>query len=363
MSRQHCDDGFVYPRRRDLERRGGGSSGKRACLCLLTALVTVLLSALPGPALAVTPKKVPLRPIQGRLPAAPVTVDHPPVDQVGSFDNGPRSYGKVALTFDADMTPGMLEQLRNGQVRSWYNQEVRDILDAEKVPATIFLTGLWAQTYPDVARSLAADPLFEIGSHTYDHAAFRTPCYGLPGTADRTGEILTAGREIEATTGVTPALLRFPGDCYDASDVALARSLGMTVISGDVRGGDGFNNSPAVIAATVLRGVEPGSIVILHLHGGPNAPMTAPALRTIIVGIRQRGLGFGTVSDVLQRGTSARPVAPLTPAKVLGPVRETVLAPPAGTPPQVAMRELRERQPVLRPPRRLTGNVEEQLLP
>ncbi len=310
-----------------------------------------------------TTKKAVLPPVQGRLPVGPVTVDHPPVDQLSSFDNGPRSYGKVALTFDADMTPGMLQQLRSGQVRSWYNHDVRDILVAEHVPATIFLTGLWAQTYPDVARSLAADPLFEIGSHTHDHAAFRTPCYGLPGTADRTGEILTATREIQDVTGVAPSLLRLPGDCYDASDVALARSLGMAVISGDVRGGDGFNGSPDVIAATVLRGVQPGSIVILHLHGGPNAPMTAPALRTIIQGIRQRGLGFGTVSDVLQRGTAGRPAAPLTPAKVLGPVRDAVLTAPAGTPPQVAMRQLRERDPVLRPPQHITGNAEEQLLP
>jgi peptidoglycan/xylan/chitin deacetylase (PgdA/CDA1 family) len=317
----------------------------------------------PGPALAVTTKKVPLPPVQGRLPVPPVTVDHPPVDQVTSFDNGPRGYGKVALTFDADMTPGMLQQLRSGQVRSWYNQEVRDVVEAEHVPATIFLTGLWAQTYPDVARSLARDPLFEIGSHTHDHAAFRTPCYGLAGTADRAGEILTAEREIQDVTGVAPALLRFPGDCYDASDVALARSLGMTVISGDVRGGDGFNNSAAVIAATVLRNVQPGSIVLLHLHGGPNAPMTAPALRIIIEGIRQRGLGFGTVSDVLQRGQSARAVGRLTTAQVLEPVRDVVLAPPVGTPPQVAMRMLREREPVLRPPQGVTGNVKDQLLP
>jgi peptidoglycan/xylan/chitin deacetylase (PgdA/CDA1 family) len=116
------------------------------------ALAAVLL--LPAPAQAATPV------------ALMRTVDHPAVDGIAAFDNGSRQVAKVALTFDADMTPGMLAQLQSGQARSWYNREVRDILDAEGVRATIFLTGLWTQAYPEVARSLAEDPLFEIGNHT-----------------------------------------------------------------------------------------------------------------------------------------------------------------------------------------------------
>lgn len=272
---------------------------------------------------------------------APVTVDHPPVDGVTSFDNGPRNSGKVALTFDADMTPAMLQQLRSGQVHSWYNQEVRDILDSERVPATIFLTGLWAQTYPAIARSLAGDPLFEIGSHTHDHAAFRTPCYSLVPAGDRVAEITMAGREIEEATGLRPSLLRFPGDCWDRSDAALAASLGMTVISGDVRGGDAFNTSATAISNTVLRGIQPGSIVLLHMQGGPNAPMTAPALRTIIDGIRQRGLGFATVSELLQR-TPARVAAVRTSSEILLPLRAGLLGAPAGNP-QATLRLVRGR--------------------
>ena len=123
-----------------------------------------------------------------------------------------------------------------------------------------------------------------------------------------------AQEQIQAVTGVRPKLLRFPGDCYDRSDVALAQQKGLTVISGDVRSGDAFNTSAAAVAATVLRNLQPGSIVLMHIHGGPNAPMTAPALRMIIQGARARGLDFGTVSEVLGR-TVARPPRPeLTPA-------------------------------------------------
>lgn len=276
------------------------------------------------PAQARTPVPAPVR------TPAPVlrTVDHPAVDGIAAFDNGSRQAAKVALTFDADMTPGMFAQLQSGQVRSWYNREVRDILDAEGVRATIFLTGLWTQAYPDVARSLAQDPLFEIGNHTYDHAAFRLPCYGLPGTADRAGEIQRSADQIQVATGVRPGLLRFPGDCYDRSDAALANQLGETVISGDVRAGDAFNNSAAAVAATVLRGLQPGSIVVMHIHGAPNAPMTAPALRMVIPAARARGLSFATVSEVLGR-TASRPPPPVKSAEeVLRPLRVQLLAAP-----------------------------------
>ena len=301
---------------------------------LLLAALALAAAAWGQPlsALAVTP----VQPSAARAYSAPrpqalATVDHPPVDGVSSFDNGPRTGSEVALTFDADMTAGMLQQLRSGAVKSWYNAGVRQVLEENQVPATLFLTGLWAQAYPDVARDLAHDPLFEIGSHTYDHAAFRTPCYGLAQAGDRPGEITQAAAQIQAVTGVAPRLLRFPGDCYDRSDVQLAAGLGYRVISGDVRGGDAFNLSAVSIAATVLGALKPGSIVLLHMHGGPNAPMTAQALRLIIPAIRQRGLGFTTVSSLLGREAQARAPAatPKAGVELLAVLRAPRLRPPS----------------------------------
>lgn len=278
----------------------------------LAALFAVL-ALLPVPALAATKPVPPLRvPLPRPTPLR--TVDHPPAYLIGSFDNGDRGGAKVALTFDADMTPGMLWQLQHGQVASWYNAEVVDILRSEGVPATLFLTGLWAETYPDVARQLAADPLFEIGSHTYDHAAFRLPCYGLGGTLDRGGEIARAQEVLAGITGQTPKLLRFPGDCYTGEDVELAGQIGLRVISGDVRSGDGFNASAGAIVATVLNQVRGGSIVLMHLHGGPNAPNTAPALRQAIPALRAMGYQLVTVSDLLDLNAPPSPPAPDPPA-------------------------------------------------
>jgi peptidoglycan/xylan/chitin deacetylase (PgdA/CDA1 family) len=71
---------------------------------------------------------------------------------------------------------------------------------------------------------------------------------------------------------------------------------GYTVIGGDVDAGDGFQNSAMKIISNVLR---PGSIVIHHMHGGPNAPETANALPGIIRSLRSRGYTFVNVSDLL----------------------------------------------------------------
>jgi peptidoglycan/xylan/chitin deacetylase (PgdA/CDA1 family) len=46
--------------------------------------------------------------------------------------------------------------------------------------------------------------------------------------------------------------------------------------------------------------VRPGSIVIAHCVGAPNAPATAAAMRVIIPALRARGYRFVTVERLLR---------------------------------------------------------------
>ncbi len=48
------------------------------------------------------------------------------------------------------------------------------------MPATLFMTGRWADEYPKEARNIGQDPLFEVANHSYSHYAFTDDCYGLP---------------------------------------------------------------------------------------------------------------------------------------------------------------------------------------
>lgn len=127
------------------------------------------------------------------------------------ISNGLRSLPKIALTFDADMTPYMASQLKSGKVKSYYNSKIIDILTSNNIKATIFITGLWAEEYRDVTKNLAENPLFEIGNHSYKHFTFESPCYGLPALKDTEKEKdFTLSQSIlKDITGFEPKLLGF----------------------------------------------------------------------------------------------------------------------------------------------------------
>lgn len=217
------------------------------------------------------------------------------------FDHGRRDLPLVALTFDTNLTVGMEAELDSHRVASFDNRAAMDEIDRLQLPVTVFLAGLWAERYPDDARRLAADPLVELGSHSYSHRGFTARCYGL-------GELpeTEMAADVEHSEGVLRSFsdhptpyFRFPGGCYDATALAAVAPTGVVVIGFDVASGDAFGHSTAAIVATVLDQVRPGSIVVLHLTGGDTAPLTAFALPAIVDGLRARGFQLVRVSDLL----------------------------------------------------------------
>ena len=92
---------------------------------------------------------------------------------------------------------------------------------------------------------------------------------------------------------------RFPGGCTTALALRAVAARGLTAVNWDVYGEDGKNPDPAAIVRAVLRGVRPGSIVLLHMNGPPQAPATAQALPAILAGLRARGLTPVKLSQLL----------------------------------------------------------------
>ena len=73
-----------------------------------------------------------------------------------------------------------------------------ETLARERITATFFLQGRWAEAYPDIARSIVAAGHL-VGNHSHYHA--RMPLLTDEGLAE---DITDAGRAIEATAGVDP---------------------------------------------------------------------------------------------------------------------------------------------------------------
>jgi len=196
----------------------------------------------------------------------------------------------IALTFDAC----------GGPKGSRYDAVIIEFLRAEKIPATLFVSGSWIDANPAVFKKLAADPLFEIENHGLAHK----PCsvngnkaYGIKGTAsvaELVDEIEKNGRKIEAVTGGKPKFYR-PGTAYcDEVAVKVAGELGYEVVNYNILGDAGATRPKEKIREAMLK-AKPGAIVILHMNQ-PRS-QTAAGLKEAIPLLRQKGYRFVKLSE------------------------------------------------------------------
>ncbi|GAB2717416.1 polysaccharide deacetylase family protein [Streptomyces bullii] len=265
------------------------------------ALGATLASCGPAPAPRETPGAAPsARPPSTPPPSRPPTLAPGPAGLTPVFHHGPRDQGRtVALTFDADMTADQGPRAAAGE--RFDHPRLIATLRALKVPSTVFMTGRWAEEYPDQARSLGRDPLFEVANHSYSHYAFTGDCYGLPTVPEErmradVERAYAAFRE----AGVPAAMpyFRFPGGCYDRRALRALTATGVTAVQWDVVSGDAFATDADAVARQVLDGVRPGSVVVLHCTRSA-APVTERAVRTIVPELRRKGFRFVKVSELI----------------------------------------------------------------
>ncbi|MGW9440719.1 polysaccharide deacetylase family protein [Streptomyces sp. NPDC055607] len=245
------------------------------------------------------------RPKPGAEPAAAPTMAPGPNGLTPVYTrraaNSPKGAEKVvALTFDADMTADQGPRAARGE--RFDNPELIATLRRLEVDATVFMTGRWAEEYPDQAKSIGGDPRFEIANHSYSHYAFSSPCYGLPTVAgpDMAADVrraFDAFRDAGALN-VVP-YFRFPGGCYDDAALRALGPAGVTAVQWDVVSGDAFAKDAEAVAEQVLDGVKPGSLVVMHCTRSA-APVTERAIRRIVPELRARGYRFVKVSDLMR---------------------------------------------------------------
>ncbi len=218
---------------------------------------------------------------------------------------GPAGRHRIALTFDSTMTDAMLHRLDTGEVDSYANAAVVDVLEARHAPATFFLPGKWVERYPDLTRRIAADPSFELASHSYAHLGFTAPCYTLGALPTRTWPpTWSAPSPCSPPTGATGrgtsasrGLLRRGGAAGGGARPRYGRAY-------DDVGADPFADDAAGISARGLHQAHDGAIVVLHITKA-NAPRTAATLPAVVDGLRARGYQLVTLSDLLVPPTPA----------------------------------------------------------
>ncbi|MFD5005398.1 polysaccharide deacetylase family protein [Streptomyces mutabilis] len=280
---------------------------RAAALCTLAASSLALAacgSTEPGEA----PRPAPSAPsASAAAPSRPPTLAPGPAGLTPVFEHGPRAGGRtVALTFDADMTADQGPRAAAGE--RFDNPGLIATLRKLEVPATVFMTGRWAEEYPDAARSIGQDPRFEIANHSYSHYAFTDDCYGLPTVPEeRMRSDVERAYAAFREAGVPDPMpyFRFPGGCYDRAALKALTAAGVTAVQWDVVSGDAFATDADAVARQVLDGVEPGSVVVMHCTRSA-APVTEEAVRTIVPELRKQGYRFVKVSELIGAANGRR---------------------------------------------------------
>jgi peptidoglycan-N-acetylglucosamine deacetylase len=220
----------------------------------------------------------------------------------------PHDHRKVmALTFDLCETAG---------ARTGYDAAVVNVLRKHNAGATFFAGGKWMQTHADKAKQLMADPLFEIGNHTWTHAncahieadRILEQVHRTQAQYERLREELSESpcvkklgpSEMEKIPRV-PRVFRFPYGACSAEALRIVAEAGLAAVQWDVVMGDPVP-TPKVSAMVdrVLSRVKPGSIVVGHANGRNHG--TAEALEIILPQLTARGFHFVTVSELLGLG-------------------------------------------------------------
>jgi peptidoglycan/xylan/chitin deacetylase (PgdA/CDA1 family) len=208
------------------------------------------------PAVTVPPPSVP------RPPMGP-----PPTPGAGlaprllgrDWDRIPTDRKIVALTFDAGANADGVGSILATLAR-------------EHVPATFFLTGQFADSYPAQTRLIATGG-FRLGNHSATHPSF--PALGDAAIRD---QVLGAEHDIRVATGGDPRpLFRFPFGDRDQRTIT------------------------ALVAGRVLGALTPGEIVLMHLGSNPrdHSTLDADALAGVIEALRDQGYGFVTLASLL----------------------------------------------------------------
>jgi peptidoglycan/xylan/chitin deacetylase (PgdA/CDA1 family) len=170
------------------------------------------------------------------------------------------------------------------------------ILARHNVSATFFMCGKNVERLPEVARAVAAAG-HEVGNHSDSH-----PRFDFCSAAFIYDELARGQQKIAEHTGIRPKLFRAP---YGVRWFGLQRAqerLGLLGVMWGTIGKD-WKWPAKRISEFVVKRARQGEIICLHdgrmTEVAPDIAATLEAVDKIIPELKQRGLRFETVSQIL----------------------------------------------------------------
>jgi peptidoglycan-N-acetylglucosamine deacetylase len=158
------------------------------------------------------------------------------------------------------------------------------LLAAHGARATFFLIGEDALRHPGLVRAIAAAG-HEVAHHTHTHPLAMFWC----ATPARVRRELDAGLEALRQAGITPTRFRPPAGVKNPWLAPALRARGLTCVGWSARGLEVWGGEAEAVASRVMRGVRPGSILLLH--EGPRVPaaIRVEAIRHVLERLCDQG--------------------------------------------------------------------------
>ena len=185
----------------------------------------------------------------------------------------------VSISFDADWGTGN-------------TRGILKTLQAYDICANFFVTGAWAEKYPEELKELADSGHVEIGTLGTTYA-------NLPKLGQKQSEleITTSLPMIKNGTEQKIELFRAPYGAYSDRLLKTIAGLGLYPIQGSIDATILQELSAYECADRIVNSVKPGSIVLLHSDG----KNTVEALPAVIQGLKNKGYSFKTIGDLIYK--------------------------------------------------------------
>jgi peptidoglycan-N-acetylglucosamine deacetylase len=227
--------------------------------------------------------------------AAPVAnaVRPPPPPDPGTglstiVDRGTNGRLEVALTFDAGADTG-------------YAAGILDLLRDEGIKATFGMTGVWAESNPDLVRRMVAEG-HQLMNHTWDHSSLTGANTQMPPMTPEqvTQQLADTEAVVRDLTGYEMRpYFRPPYGDYDEDSLRYLYDNGYTETiwwTCDTRGWAGWGAQQIIDYCTT--NIAEDEILLLHV--GAAAVGDFEALPGLIQFFRENGYSFVTIEQMLQ---------------------------------------------------------------
>ena len=200
---------------------------------------------------------------------------------------------RVALTFDdgpdPEITPAVLDILAEYQAR-----------------ATFFVIGRYLDRHPALGERLNREG-HELANHSWQHSHFQNfyTAAGHGVEIDRCAQLIKS-----VTRSRQEPLYRPPIGLKSPAMARAAHKRNLKVVAWSIHSRDTMTRDARAVARGVIERSQPGDIVLLHDghdREQRHRPLILQALPLMLQGLRERGLGSVTVSELSGETLRATP--------------------------------------------------------